>query len=201
MPITITRNSFTEEVHPWNFHIPANADKILIGTFPSEEKNRKQSFFYCSHTNRFWDVLAEVAGIKVSELSADSAIGDRKNILSLLNMGLADMGKVVLRQRDSSKDHSLFPVEFTDIIQLLHDHSNIRIIIVSGGKNGNSSLSWFGTYCSLNNVYINMKQLQEDKKTNINIADRQISVIRGYSTSGNSRVTREKIIETFKNIL
>ena len=201
MPPFVTRNSFTEESHPWEFHIPQNADKLLLGTFPSEEKNRKQPFFYCSQTNRFWDVLARVADTQVSALSAETAIKGRQDILSALRLGLTDMGKIVLRQRDSSNDHSLFPIEFMDIIQLVNDHPGIRTLIVSGDLDGNSSLSWFGTYCSLNKVTIKLRELKDTRRTTVHIVDREISVLLGYSTSGNSRKTTEVLIQTYKSIL
>ena len=54
----ITQNKFSEEAHPWNWHIPVDANRFLLGTFPTDVRNRKQNFFYCSSTNRFWEVLS-----------------------------------------------------------------------------------------------------------------------------------------------
>lgn len=53
-------------------------------------------------------------------------------ILEKLQFGLTDMGKKVYLQQGSSKDHSLFPVEFMDIIQILNEHPLIDTLIVSG---------------------------------------------------------------------
>lgn len=52
MQSSVTRNAYTKEIHPWDFFIPDDANKLLLGTFPTEEKNRKQPFFYYSPTNR-----------------------------------------------------------------------------------------------------------------------------------------------------
>lgn len=201
MAVSKTQNEFTQEPHPWDFHIPPQADKLLIGTFPSEEKNRKQSFFYCSSNNRFWNVLASVADKQVSPLSSENAVTDRHEILNALRLGLTDMGKIVLRQQESSNDHSLFPIEFMDIIKLLHDHPHIRTLLVSGNLEGNSSLSWFGTYCNLNNVSINLKQLKKTKQAKIRINGRELYVLMCYSTSGNSRIQTERLIQTYKALL
>lgn len=201
MAASITKNSFTEETHPWDSHIPETADKLLIGTFPTEEKNRKQSFFYCSGRNRFWDVLANVAATELCPLSSESAIKERKDILQTLKLGLTDMGKIILRQRKSSNDHSLFPIEFMDITQLLYSNPNIHTLIVSGNLQGNSSLSWFGTYCSLNKVDIDLKEIDKAKRTKVRIADREVAILLGYSGSGISRKKTQELIESYKNIL
>lgn len=36
----ITRVKYEEESHPWKPYIPKNADKIILGTFPTAERNR-----------------------------------------------------------------------------------------------------------------------------------------------------------------
>lgn len=196
-----TKNSFSEETHPWNLHIPRRADKLLIGTFPTEEKNRKQPFFYCSPTNRLWEVFSNIAAIPIGTLSESTAIKERENVLNKLKLGLTDMGKVILRQRKSSNDHSLFPIEFMDIIKILHEYPSINTIIVSGHLQGNSSLSWFCTYCSLNSIPVNTGELKKKKSTKIFIAGREMFLVPTYSTSRLSRVKTEKLIDAYSQIL
>lgn len=94
----ITKNVFSEEEHPWNWSIPANANKLLIGTFPTEKQKRKYDFFYCSTTNRLWEVLSIIANYSVDKLVDEDAIDTRLMVLDKLNLGLTDMGKRVLRQ-------------------------------------------------------------------------------------------------------
>ncbi|WP_290794155.1 HEPN domain-containing protein [Flavihumibacter sp. UBA7668] len=37
MQSSVTRNAYTQEIHPWNFFIPDGANKLLLGTFPNED--------------------------------------------------------------------------------------------------------------------------------------------------------------------
>ena len=201
MQSSVTRNAYTQEIHPWNFFIPDGANKLLLGTFPTEEKNRKQPFFYCSPTNRLWEVFANIAAIPIGTLSESTALKERESVLHKLKLGLTDMGKVILRQRKSSNDHSLFPIEFMDITKILNEYPSIDTIIVSGHLQGNSSLSWFCTYCSLNNIAVNTGELKKKKSTKIFIAGREMFLVLTYSTSRLSRVKTEKLINPYSQIL
>lgn len=198
---TITQNTFSQETHPWNWHIPDGANKLLIGTFPTDERNRRHNFFYCSSTNRFWEILAAVAQHPFELLSGENAIEERKAILNKLKLGLTDMGKIIYRQQGSSKDHSLFPIEFMDIVQVLNDYPVINTLIVSGNKQGNSSLSWFNIFCTLNKIKLNVKELDKQNSTDIFIADRKMKVLLAYSPSRLSRVTTEKILDNYQSML
>lgn len=198
---TITQNNFSNETHPWDWHIPFDATKLFIGTFPTDVRNRKLNFFYCSSTNRFWEVLSAVAGHPFELLSSINAIEERKKILAKLKLGLTDMGKIIYRQQGSSKDHSLFPIEFMDIVQIMNEHPAIATLIVSGNSQGNSSLSWFNIFCSLNNIKLNVKEVENKQSTIISMADRKVKVLLAYSPSRLSRVTTEKLIDSYRSIL
>lgn len=197
----ITKNPYSQEQHPWDWYIPNGATKLLIGTFPTDARNRKHDFFYCSSTNRFWEVLAAIAGYPNLSHNRVAVIEERKKVLGGLRLGLTDIGKIIYTQQGTSKDHSLFPIEFTDIFQILNDHPAIQLLIVSGDTQGNSSLSWFNIYCSLNNVKINIRQLKKEKTTEIIVSGRKIQLLLGYSTSRSSRVTTETLIENYRSII
>ena len=111
------------------------------------------------------------------------------------------MGKIICRQQGSSKDHSLFPIEFMDIVQILNEHPAINSLIVSGNTQGNSSLSWFSIFCSLNNIKLNVKELEKQQASEITMADRKLKVLLAYSPSRLSRVTTEKLIDSYNNML
>ncbi|RNI39885.1 hypothetical protein EFY79_00855 [Hanamia caeni] len=197
----ITKNSYSQEQHPWNWYIPRDATKLLIGTFPTAARNRKHDFFYCSSTNRFWEVVARVAEHPLELLNGENAIEERKEILGRLKLGLTDIGRIIYRQQASSKDHSLFPVEFMDIFQILKDHPVIQLLIVSGNSQGNSSLSWFCIFCSLNDIKLNVKELKKQHETEISMADRRVKVLLAYSPSRLSRITTEKLIDSYREML
>jgi G:T/U-mismatch repair DNA glycosylase len=199
--VTITNNKYSDESHPWNWYIPPNAQKLFLGTFPTEKRNRKHDFFYCSATNRFWEILNEVAKpFKEIEL-ADDIIQQRKILLERLKLGLTDMGRRVYRQQGSSNDHSLFPLEFMNIPFVLSQHPSINTLIVSGGFEGNSSLSWFCTFCSLNQIELDKKQLKKQKATEVVIGDKKYNVLVSLSPSRLSRKPTVELIENYRSFL
>jgi len=197
----IIKNKFTKEDHPWNWYIPLNATKLFIGTFPSESINRKYDFFYSSSTNRFWEVATQIAQ-PLNEINIETdEIKKRKLILDKLKLGLTDMGKKVYRQQGSSKDHSLFPLEFMDIVQILQQNLSIHTLIVSGNMQGNSSLKWLSVFCDLNNIPINIRQIEKHKSAKITVAGRNVNVLLTYSPSRLSRIKDEKLQESYQSIL
>jgi len=197
----VTQNKYTEETHRWSHYIPPGATKLFIGTFPTEERNRKHDFFYSSATNRFWEVVTALAQ-PLNEIALETdEVEKRKLILQKLHLGLTDMGKKVLRQQGSSNDHSLFPLEFMNIIQLLQDHPAIDTLIVSGNTQGNSSLSWFSTFCQLNNIKVNTKQVEKSKTGQVVIEGKPYQVICAFSPSRLSRKKTEVLTACYRAIL
>lgn len=197
----ITKNKYSQEQHPWNWYIPDGATAILLGTFPTDVRNRKFDFFYSSPTNRLWEILTSLASHTIIHFQGKEAVEERKEILQKLKVGLTDMGSTILRQQGSSKDHSLFPLEFMDIAQVLTEHQAITKIIVSGNTQGNSSLSWLNTFCSINNIQINTKSLEKEKTSVIKIANRNIKIDIAYSPSRLSRITTDKLIANYKELI
>lgn len=189
------------EPHPWKYHISESATKLLIGTFPTEARKRKYDFFYCSTTNRFWEVMSGIAKMPLNATEEQAAILERKDVLNALRLGVTDMGNTVYRQQGSSNDHSLFPVEFMDITSIISDHPKIDTVIVSGSKQGNSSLQWFSVFCDLNDIPFSSKKLDRENNVLINIGSRQITIVKGLSTSRQSRIKTEELTQHYNNIL
>lgn len=54
----------------------------------------------------------------------------KEEILAKLKLRLTDMGKIIYRQQGSSKDHSLFPIEFIDIVEILLEHPAIKTLFL-----------------------------------------------------------------------
>jgi hypothetical protein len=121
-----------------------------------------------------------------------------ESILIHLGLGLTDMGSRVLRQTGSSNDHSLFPLEFTNILNILRDTPGINTVYVSGDISGNSSLSWLGIYLSLNKIKFNVKDVKEQYEGEFELEGRKINVIRIYSPSRQARgISDDKLLEEY----
>lgn len=203
-----TLNPYKEEPLPWEEYIPDNADKLILGTFPTKKDNRDFEFFYPNKNNKFWKVLARIADRKLTDFENNDAdkllaIKERKQILDKLKLAITDIGAKVLRQNNSSLDSNLFPIEFTDVFSIIKDRPKIKTIILTSSSNGNSVLSWFALYCSINNI-----NLQVDKKkktfpitTEIKVDDKTIKIVIVYSTSGAAGKTEDFLVEQYSNVI
>lgn len=59
-----TINPFQIEKLPWEAFIPINANKLILGTFPTQKQNRDFEFYYPNRNNRFWKVMAHLSNQK-----------------------------------------------------------------------------------------------------------------------------------------
>ena len=190
-----TTNPHDKEELPWSEYIPVNADKLILGTFPTKQNNRDFEFFYPNKNNKFWKVLARIADINLTEFEKSEngklqAVNERKRILDNLKLAITDIGAVVLRQNNSSLDSNLFPIEFTDIFKILSENPTIKSVILTSSSNGNSVLSWFKIYCDINNIVLNVDKKNKDfpVQTEITINDKKIKMV-----SNNRHVKAEKL--------
>lgn len=204
-----TINSFLLETHPWEEYIPNNANKLILGTFPTKKENRSFEFYYPNKTNRFWRILSEVANIELTGLdnilwNKELAIIERKRILNVLNLGITDIGKLVLRQNDSSADENLFPIEFKDIFSILDKNIAIDTIILTSSSGANSVYSWFSKYCKINNIIMpSSKAIKKDihNITKIYISGREVNIYIVHSTSKMVKIPEKDLFTLYKSIL
>jgi G:T/U-mismatch repair DNA glycosylase len=106
----ITKNTFAQEIHPWQPFVPKMADKLILGTFPTHERNRgTYKFYYLNPNNEFWKILLEIAGLKSEDSQQMDPIKLRKQVLTKRGLGIADIYTVIYRQKTSSNDNALFP--------------------------------------------------------------------------------------------
>ncbi len=204
-----TLNLYHEEILPWKEYIPENANKLILGTFPTKKQNRDFEFFYPNKNNKFWKVLARIANKKLSNFEINEegkllAIKERKEILDILNLAITDMGARVLRQNNSSLDNNLFPLEFTDVFSIIQNHPKIKTIILTSSSNkGNSALSWFASYCLINkvNFQLNQKNKNFPLTTEIILEGNIIKVVVVYSTSGLAGKSEDFLVDLYKKVI
>lgn len=149
-----TKNTYKNESHPWEPYIPEKANKLILGTFPTSERNRgSYEFFYPNPNNEFWKILFAVAGQNLADYSKKDPVEIRKQVMKKLQLGIADMGKTIFRQRGNSSDVNLFPIEFTDVFQLLDKHKKITTIIVGGSDYQAAVMGYIFERCFLVNGF------------------------------------------------
>lgn len=190
-----------EEVHPWHPYVPCDADKIIFGTFPTAKRNRSNiDFYYPNPNNEFWSVLRAV---KEKSNNVDTSIifdkDERIKLLDDLNLGIADMGKKVLRHGNCSLDSNLFVKEFTDVFKLLDKNQKVKKLIFCSSSGENSVEGWFRSYCKLNNIKFPKMRGTNPKRRNHILNGREIEIVTVHSTSRATRIGFNEIVEMYKN--
>ena len=197
-----TLNEYKEETHPWEPFIPNGADKLILGTFPTAEGNRgAYEFFYPNPQNDFWNILFKVVDKNLRDYNNEDPINARHEVLSELRLGIADIGKRVLRQKDSSKDVNLFPIEYRDIFHLLTTYPAIQKIIITSSSGGNSVLSWFHHYCSINGFRLNVPKVKLPISTELLFDNRILKIEIISSPSRLSPVKGDKLYQMYRNAI
>jgi hypoxanthine-DNA glycosylase len=194
-----TQALFHPEPLPFDTYIPENADKLILGTFPTKESLRKYRFFYPNPSNKFWRILAGLIGKELEFVKGDEAVIERKKILDKLNLAISDMGNKIYRQNESSLDANIFPVEFTNVFQIIDDNPQIKTIIITSSTKGTSVLSWFLAYCQLNKVQVNvLSRPLVPWETAIHFNGKTVKIIIIYSTSGAAYIEEPKLIAMYR---
>ncbi|WET03354.1 hypothetical protein P0R33_03245 [Flavobacterium sp. YJ01] len=198
----ITKNTFAQEIHPWQPFVPKKADKIILGTFPTHERNRgSYKFYYPNPNNEFWKILFDIAGLGSEDSQEKDPVKLRKQVLAKLGLGIADICTVIYRQKTSSNDNALFPIEFTDIFRLLDNHPNIKTLIVTSSSKSSSTLAWLHQYCSLNGYTFKIPKGRLPKSTILKFTNRTIRIEIIPSSSGQSPIRGNERLDMYKAAL
>lgn len=196
-----TKLMYSEETLPWEPIIPDSADKLILGTFPSEGSKRKIDFYYPNPANRFWNVLSILANMQLQYFTGAEAVAERKAILNKLNIGLSSMGKKILRIGKSSLDDNILALEYLDVFQLLEKHPAINRIVLTSSSGKASTLAWFKDYCMLNGINLLVPKTALPVYSSFIFAGRQIEVIIVNSTSGISSKSITYLTEQYRQVI
>ena len=111
--------------HTLPIFISSSSKYLILGSFPSV-KSREYNFYYSHPRNRFFPTLYKIFG---EEHSFD--IKERKDFLIRHNIALYD----VIEECDieASYDSSIKNVKPINIVGILEDFPNIKVIGVTGG--------------------------------------------------------------------
>ncbi|NCB91236.1 MAG: DNA-deoxyinosine glycosylase [Clostridia bacterium] len=113
--------SVVHEIPPvWD----AESKVLILGSFPSV-KSREGHFFYHHPQNRFWKVLAALAGCEVPE-----TIEEKKKLLHDHHIAVWDV--IASCKIQGSSDSSIRDVVPNDLSDIL-SHARIRTIYTNGG--------------------------------------------------------------------
>ena len=110
-------------IHPFPPLYDRNSRVLILGSFPSVV-SREQNFYYANRTNRFWPVLEEVYGEKITDRAA-----------WCLEHRIALWDVIASCTISGSSDASIRNVTVNDIGRLVGE-TEIRVIFTTGRKAG-----------------------------------------------------------------
>jgi hypoxanthine-DNA glycosylase len=119
---------------------------LILGTFPPHKSKRKYEFYYPNTQNRFWKILAEIAGRPLTFKEGAAAVAERKKLMEVLNVGVQNVAKTIRRKGKSSLDENIEIVEYQDLLSIIETHESLRTVLLTGFSGTSSTYSWFVQY-------------------------------------------------------
>ena len=172
----------TEETHPWTLYAPEGCRTLVVGSFPTDERNRAFDFFYPNKANRFWGIMAAIANVKLQHFEGEKAVEERKAIAQRLGIALTDMAYRVSRVGRSSLDENLTATEYIDIFAILDKYPSIDTILFTGG----GATAWFDDYLARRGIVHRFPRGRKPVTSSLTLAGGTIRLVQMRSTSPHS---------------
>ena len=130
------------ERHPLQPFLPANAQILMLGSFPPPKERWCMDFFYPNPQNDMWRIMGQIfysdkAYFEGPGTKAGKKVFNREEIVSFCReQGIAifDTAQAVIRLQGNAADEHLEIVEQTDIATLLQQIPLCHNICCTGGK-------------------------------------------------------------------
>ena len=134
----------TERIdHPFEPIFDAGSRILILGTMPSP-KSREVRFYYGHPQNRFWRILPEIFGEKLSD-----SVDEKTDFLHRHHIALWDvLASCEIRGAD---DSSIRNAEPNDLL-MIFSHCPIRAVFTNGQKASDSYRKYFGKCFSVPHI-------------------------------------------------
>lgn len=195
--------------HPYCPFIPEGATKLIIGTMPPYRfcKTPKElyeddvDFYYGSKDNDFWNLLSQITGAKLDKKNTETAIIQRKALLSKLHIGITDIIEQCTHINGKSTDDSLDDIVLKPINELLSHHPEIDSLIYTS----KSIIKHIYKIADKYHSWDTPKEgntLDTPKESTIMIGGKRYKVIVLYSPSPSAsrKVSYEKRLSQYTNV-
>lgn len=124
------------ETHPFQPFLPANAQLLMLGTFPPSSKRWCMPFYYPNYQNDMWRIFGyHFFGDKQHFVLSAEKRFDQDAIISFLNekgIALYDTAYRIIRTKNTASDKDLQVVEPSNLDGMLHTLVYCRAVITAG---------------------------------------------------------------------
>lgn len=161
-----------KSTHPFEPYIPADSEKLIIGTIPPPRFCKEPyqlyendvNFYYGSRDNYFWGILEEVFERKLEYSNTEQAVQQRKDLLKKLKIGITDIVDSCIHSGDSAADSDLKDIEQKDIKSLLQKYPVIDSLIYTSEFVKKLVNEHFKTYHSIDPINRKKQSVKIDGK-------------------------------------
>ncbi len=173
------------EIHPFGNFVPPNAQCIILGSFPTHNKNWRFNSFYPGRANFFWRMLSEIYKHPFHHIKGEEAAKERMALCNEKGIAISDTIYSCTRKvATSSKDSDLEVVEKMDILKILKAHKSIHTIILTGSSGQVSAHRVFYEHLAENNIDYTINESKPPINGHFILTGRRIETHSLYSTSG-----------------
>ncbi len=190
-----------EEIHPWKWFVPLHSKVLFVGTFPPAKGRWSYDFFYPNKANLFWRILSRIAGRELQYFTGAEAVEERKQLLSLLNAAITDMGYRIIRKDNSSLDENIIAIQYMDILQILDEHPEINKIIFTSSSGPVSAARWFTQYLKTRGIIHKFRNGTKPLSSELEYKGRKIALAIVYSPSSRAanRISFDSMVAMYEN--
>lgn len=173
---------------------------LILGSFPPHHSKWAYEFFYPNRRNRFWKILAALAGESLQSTKDNKvlAVDERYNIMKKLEVGVQNLGLEIKRKGKSALDTDIKIIKFQNIISIIETHPELERILLPGYSAENSTARSFIRYLLQNGIKIPaIVQVKPDTLFKLEFKGRFIECVILNSTSPASRVKYDFLLDQF----
>ena len=196
--------NWIKEEHPNWYKDVSPMRCLILGSFPPHPSKWAYPFFYPTTRNRFWKILADLAGEPLQWTKADKtkAVQERYEIMKKLEVGVQNLGFEIERRNKSSLDTQIRINKYQDIISIIETHPELRRILLLGYSANNSTARSFIRYVQQMGIKTSIiDEVKAETLFKLQFEDRTIDCVVLNSTSTASRVKYDFLLEQFRRNL
>jgi len=193
-----------KEEHPNWYRDVSPMRCLILGSFPPHCSKWAYPFFYPTVQNRFWKILADLAGEPLQWTKVDKikAVQERFEIMRKLEIGVQNLGLEIERNGKSALDTHIRITKYQDILSIIETHPELNKILLPGYSAVHSTARSFIKYVQQKGLEIStIDQVKPGMLFNIRFQERSIECVVLNSTSTASRVKYDFLLEQFRRNL